>query len=166
MKLRYKLGIIVTALLAAFLYGRCAKPKTTGPGILPKDDKEQIIVDPDHNSLIIRRPMKPDQHLTLPDRPSTFDIKNDGTVKVTSAQMGWEEHPFIGGMISDQFRFAAGSDLFFYKKLDLGLGIGINRFGGSFVGLAKVSYNVWSNTQISMTYDTGKHIGAMLSVRI
>lgn len=166
MKLRYKLGILVSGLLVAFLYGRCAKPKTTSPGILPKDDTERITVNPETHKLIIQRPGQKPQTLTLPDQTSTFDVKQNGTVKVSSKQFGFEEHPFVGYAVSDIGRFVAGSDLTYYKKLDLGLGLGIQKDLGSFIGFAKISYNVWSNVSLGLSIDNQKHIGGILTVRL
>src|ERR1019366_3526671 len=110
MKLRYKVLGLSGLLLAVFLYGRYAKPKTTSPGPLPAGDTEQIIVDPGSDRLTIRRPGKLDQHLTLPDRPSTFDVNKNGTVKVTSQQFGLEHQLFVGGLLADKAHFGLGVD--------------------------------------------------------
>lgn len=166
MKLRYKFGIIASGLLIAFLYGRCAKPKSANPGVLPKDDTEQITVNPETHKLIITRPGQKSITETLPDRTSTFDVKQNGTVKISSKQFGFEEHPFIGYSVADIGRFMAGSDMVYYKRLDLGLGLGFQKDLGSFVGLAKISYNAWSNISFGVSIDNQKHIGGILTVRL
>lgn len=168
MKLRYKLIAIAAILGAVFMWGRHSKtslqsPKT--PAVLPANDREQIIVNPDNHTLTIVKPTG-NEVLHLPDRTSTIDIKKDGTVSVTSPQFGMEHKVFIGGVFSDYARVGVGLDGFYWKRLDLGLGIA-DRLGNYVpVVFAKVTYNVWSNTQIGLTFDNQQHLGAILSVRI
>lgn len=172
MKLRYKIGLVIAVLGGMFLWGRCNRPSTDSESdggvpltVLPKQDREQIIVNPDKHQLIIVRP-EGNETLTLPDRSSTIDIRKDGTVKVNAAQFGFEHHITLGVMFSNQFRVAIGPDLFFYKKLDLGLGVADKPGLYTPVVYAKVTYNIWSNTQVGLTIDNNKHVGALLSVRL
>ena len=169
MNLRHKFAVVWVGgvcLLIAFLYGKIDKKGPKGIAVLPKNDTEQISFNPATHQLIILGPGNKKTVETLPDRTSKIDVHKDGSVSVTSPQFGFEERPFIGVMVSDQFRFVAGSDLVYYKRLDLGVGVGVNRFGGSFTGIAKVSYNIWSNISVGMSYDTAQHIGVGLTVRL
>lgn len=153
--------IIATGLLVYFLYPK-AKPVSK---ILPLNDVEQIIVDPVKHELIITTP-KGQVTKTLPDRQSIIDVQKDGTVKISSAQFGFEEKPFLGLQASNHFRFMAGSDQFFYKKLDFGLAIGVQPNLASIVGIGQISYNVYNNTRIGVTFDTDRHVGIGITVRL
>jgi hypothetical protein len=168
LKLRYQVGIIIFTLAVVFLCGRCGKIAVRNPHqpiALPNNETERITVDPDSHTITIQTP-NGIRTETLPDRKSIFDVSNNGTVKVTSAQMGFEHHPFIGWQVSNQGRLCVGADLWYFKKLDLGIGVASKLGEGTPVALAKLSYNFWSNCQMALTYDTGAHIGGMLSVRI
>jgi hypothetical protein len=164
MKLRYKILAILSVLLGVYLWGRHGKstvPQSHSPAVLPAGDTEQIIVDPGSDSLIIRHPGKPDQHLTLPDRPSVFDVKANGTVKVTSQQFGFEHHLFLSGLLADKAHFGLGVDGMYWKRLDLGAGVGY-----PWVGFAKLTYNIKGNLQVGVVYTTNKYIGGIVSVRV
>src|ERR1700690_986871 len=120
-KLRYKITILSVLLLSVFLYGRCNKAKPVVKP-LPLEDKEQIVIDPVKHKLIVITPSGP-KVSTLPDRESTIDIKKDGTIKVTSSQLGIEARPFAGIFYSNGLRYGAGVDGFYFKKLDIGIGL-------------------------------------------
>jgi hypothetical protein len=171
-KFRYKLIDIAVILIGVFVWGRHSKnPATSGVmapkpiTVLPTTDTEQIVVDPVRHQLIIVKPTG-SETLILPDRSSVIDIRKDGTTLVTSKKFGFEERPFIGWMYSDQFRFVGGSSLFYFKKLDIGAGVGVNKDLGSFILFGHVAYKVWDNVSIGLTYDHRRNIGAALTVRI
>jgi hypothetical protein len=164
MCLRYKIGGVVAVLLGVFLYGRYGRPKPVVPNILPPGDTEQIIVDPVHHNLIITTPQGT-QTISLPDHPSVIDVHHDGTVKVTSPQYGFQIRPFAGVYYSDALRFGGGVDLGYWKRLDLGIGLA----GGASAHTAaftQLTYNVWDNVGVSLTYDHMGHIGGGITLRI
>jgi len=167
MKLRYKIVAVFAVLAGVFLYGRCGGPKQKSPSIqpvLPSADTEQIRVDPSTHQLIIVSP-EGTKTVTLPDKISTIDVLKDGSVKVTSPQMGFQLRPFVGAYYSDAMRFGLGADLGYWKRLDIGIGIA----GGASshtVAFAQLSYNVYSNTSIALTYDHLGHIGGGITLRI
>lgn len=166
MKLRYKVGGGVALLLSVFLYGRCGRAKPIVAGPLPPDDIVRITVDPDKHHIRIEQPNQKPIDSFLPDRPSTFEVKKDGKVKISSAQWGLEHHFFFGVTMSDFFRPAAGVDGFYWQKLDLGLGVA-DRIGSyTPVVFAKASYLVYDNLQLGLTYDNLRHVGVGLTVRI
>lgn len=169
MKLRYKIALVVTVLAGVFLWGRRSKTSShTVPKpatVLPKNDTEQIIVDPVHHSLVIVKPSGK-RVLTLPDRQSTIDIRTDGTVNVTSLQWGLEHGFFFGVQGSDAFRIAAGMDGFYYKKLDLGIGLADQIGGHAPIIFAKLSYNFYDNMQVGVTYGNDRLIGGSITVRL
>lgn len=158
MKLRYKIGLVVFVLGSVFVWGRCGRrttvPKTMLPTVLPVKDKEQIIVDPFHHviQIVTATGVK---HTTLPDRPSTIDILKDGSVKVTSPQFGTELRPFVGvGFNLRSGVILGGVDLLYWKKLDLGIGLSMNPSHiQDTAALIGVSYNLYSNTSISLGID-------------
>lgn len=170
MKLRYKILIPLSLLLIAFLFGRCQRQSAPAgsppPAVLPLDDREQIQVNPGLHTLIVLRPGQKEEKLTLPDHPTIIDIKKDNTVNVIVPQFGYEQRPFIGVSISDRGRFIAGGDVFYYKHLDIGPGVGIQKDLASFVFIIKLSYVVYSNTSLGLIVDNQKHIGGSLTVRL
>lgn len=167
MKLRYKIGFVLTVLGAMFLWGRCSRTRhSAAPAVLPQNDKEQIVVDPKKHQLIIRNSDGKSTITTLPDKTSVIDIRKDGSVKVTASQYGFEVAPYIGMNQSNIFRFMAGSDIFYWKRLDVGLGLAMQKDLTSFVFCGKLSYTLWSNTQIGFTVDNKKNIGVALTVRL
>ncbi len=166
MRLRTKIGIVLSGLLIAFLYGRCARKSLPGLGAkLPVTDKEQILLDPVRHTITVIT-ASGHKTSTLPDRVSTIDIRKDGSIVVTAKQFGFEQRPFFGGSFSDIGRFIAGSDMFYWKKLDLGAGLGVNKDINDLRFFVKVSYNVYSNLQLGVTYDHRQQFGACITVRI
>lgn len=167
------IGIVCAALLALFLYirvryGAYNEAKASVPGtvaVLPQNDKEQILIDPVKHSLIIVKPTG-NETLTLPDHQSTIDIHKDGTVSVTSPQYGLEHRLFLGVQGSDKFRLAAGMDAYYFKKLDLGLGIGAQIGPHDPIAFVKVSYSFYDNCQVGITYGTDRLIGGILTLRV
>lgn len=168
-KLRYKLVSVGAVLAGVFLWGRCSRPNShTAPNpttVLPKDDKEQIIIDPIHKSLIVVNSGST-RTMTLPDRRSVIDIRKDGTINVTSPQFGLERRLFGGIYASNKFRIAAGVDLWYFKKLDLGVGLAGEIGPHLPIVFGQVSYNVWSNCRVGLAYGSDRFIGATLTVRI
>jgi hypothetical protein len=170
LKLRYKVGLIFAILGTTFGLGRCKRnaaygPKSSIPTVLPANDAEQITVDPSTHQLIILRPGKRIVE-TLPDRPSTIDIRKDGTVIVTSKQLGFEHHVFLGVLGSDHLRIGAGMDGFYWKKLDVGLGIADQVGMYPPIAFVKATYNIKGNLQAGLVYQSNKYIGGILAVRL
>lgn len=168
---RYALlaGLLGLVLLALYLFMRIryGKPSVaTAPvTVLPKEDKEQILIDPVKHTLIIVKPTG-NETLTLPDHPSTVDIRKDGTVKITSPQWGLERRFFFGAQGSSAFRLAAGLDGAYFKKLDVGIGVA-NAIGAKTpIVFGKLSYNFYDNMQIGITYGTDRLIGGAITVRL
>lgn len=175
-RLRYKIGLVLGILGAMFLWGRCSKTRGMATSkasvVLPSNDVEQIRVDPSTHKLIVVT-LRGTQTVTLPDRVSTIDVRKDGTVKVTAPQMGFETHPFVGLGYGQGTRLYLGADLGYYKKADMGVGVGTpnlldrsnQKFNDFRVG-AFASYTVYSNTRVTMGVDTQKSVHFLLSVRI
>lgn len=165
MKLRYKLLSVFLVLVGVFLYGRCSKPKAKLSTVIPSNDTEQIIIDPIHHTIITTDAHNHQTVTTLPDRQSVIDIHKDGSVQVTSAQWGKELRPFGGLAFSDAARLSIGADVFYWKKLDLGLGVQTQFNVNNIRMNIQISYNVYSNLHAGLTYDNHKTLGGVLYVR-
>lgn len=146
--------------------GTLSRPASPG-AVLPKDDNEQIIVDPHLHTLIITRPTGTTV-THLPDHATVIDVRKDGTVGVTSPQWGLERRLFAGAYMSDKFRLALGMDGLYFKRLDFGIGVAgqLGISGHPPIGFAQVSYNVWSNCRIGIVYGTNRYVGGTLTVRL
>ena len=171
LKLRYKIYLVLVVLGVTFGLGRCRRSVLNGPGlaispaVLPKDDAEQIVVDPRTHTIIIKRPTGTTV-THLPDVQSVIDIKKDGTVKVTAPQWGWERRAFVGAGYSDKLRLGLGVDGLYWKALDLGVGVQTDsgfKDARVFVGL---SYTVKDNMRLTLTYDHKQTLGALVTLRI
>jgi len=157
---------IAVLLIGVFLWGRFGhRAAPTTPGVLPPNDSEQIIVDPSRHSLVIVRPTGT-QTLTLPDRQSVIDIRKSGKVDITSRQFGFEHRFFLGAYGSEFFRIAAGMDGFYWKRLDIGVGVAGRLGNYSPIVFAHVSYNIWSNCRMGLAYGTDRYIGGLVTVRL
>lgn len=163
-------GLLGLLLLGAFLYFRVRRSPmggipTLATAILPANDKEQLIVDPHTHSLIVKQP----GHTTatsLPNRPTVIDVHKDGSVTVTSRQYGPEFAPFLGLYFSERQRLAVGVDVFYYKKLDVGVGVAFNAQYIPPVVFGSLSYNVWSNCSVGIAYGSNRYLGGLLTVRL
>ena len=179
-RLRYKIALVITVLAGVLVwvsgYRHGKTPATTdGPNpaaVLPKNDKEQLIINPKTHQLIILQSGQKNKIETLPDRVSKVDILKDGSVKVTAQQFGFESHPFIGVGLDQGFRGFVGDDLLYLKKVDIGLGVVTPKLFGQSIDVTDiraglfVSYNFWSNTRVSLGIDSNKTPALFLSVRL
>ena len=168
MRLRYKVLTTAIVLGGVFLWGRCGKNGRNvapTPNVLPKNDTEQIKVNPGSHTLTIITPSG-QKTVTLPDRTSTIDVLKSGQVKITSPQFGFEHHVFLGFQASDRGRLTAGMDGWYFKKLDLGVGVADSFGAYAPIIYAKASYNVWRSVQAGLTYDNLGHPGLALTIRL
>lgn len=138
--------------------------------VLGPDQKEKIIVDPEkHTITVIKK--NPDGSTTenktyLPDHPTSITEDKNGKLTVESRKFGTEHRPYIGAGYSDAPRLYLGMDWFYYKKLDLGTGVGFNMEHLKDVRLeANVSYNIWNNTSLTVSYDNHKMVGGFVKLR-
>lgn len=147
--------------------------------VLGPDERGKIIVDPvKHKITTVTRNTDGTIKATdtyLPDRPSVITEDKNGKVKVVTQKFGTEVRPYfgIGGALDATARAHAGTDLWYYKKLDLGVGLDFN--AGVFKELnafsdtrisANASYNVYSNTSLALSFDNHKVVGLFLKFRI
>lgn len=171
MKLRYKIGLLLSGLLGIFFWGwfhgrQSVVPAT--PASLPANDKEQITVDPRTHKLTILT-AKGVQTLFLPDRATTIDITKAGNAVVHDKQYGLEMNPFIGGAYGLHHGVVAiGTDVAYFHRLDLGVALGLpSPFSFSTTSvLALVSYDVWRDTRLSVGIDQHKSPYIGVTVRL
>lgn len=166
-RLRYKVFAVLSVLLSVFLFGRYYKKPLTTSGsaaILKPTDKEEILINPVKHTITVvtASGIKTE---TLPERESEIDIGKDNNVKITASQFGFEHSPFVYAGFSNHFRYGAGLDALYFKKLDLGIGLA-GSAGTSTVVFAQLSYNVFDNVRLGITLDHQEHIGVGISLRI
>lgn len=127
--------------------------------------QEKIIVNPSKHTITVISD-KGTQLITLPDHPSIIEILKTGKVKITAPQWGYELDPFLGAAFSlHGGLLGAGADLFYYKKLDLGMGFMPNPSYMQDTGLfVAVSYRVWSNTSLALGIDN--HTTPLLLIKV
>lgn len=175
MKLRFKLALLSFILvIEALLIKGCPNGiinRPSGPIVLPPGATSQVIIDPIKHELIITT-AKGTTKQTLPDRRSTFDVQANGTVKISAAQFGYEARPYLGLGANMDIRAYLGADLFYFKKLDVGLGVGLPPFQRSnwqvsdICPLVSVGYILWDNVSMNFGMDLNKNLHGFLSVRL
>lgn len=161
------IGILIALSLGAYfwMYNHIHDVVVGKQTLLPPQDTEQITVDPSSHKLTIKTKTGY-KTVTLPDHVSTIDVHKDGTVQVTSPQFGLEHHMFVGLVGSDHIRLGAGADLFYWKKLDLGVGVADQVGMYTPIVFAKLTYNIKGNMQAGLVYGSNQYIGGVLAVRL
>ena len=163
------IGIITAAFIGLFLMLNHKRDAQIVSPILGPGIREKIIIDSLHRRLTIVT-AKGSDTLSLPDRPSSIEISNEGTVKVIAPQFGYEHTPFIGIGYSKQLNDYIGMDFYYWKSLDLGAAISFDRnFKVKALDMPVVlSYTVYHRLRISVGVEPfGEHsIHGLLSVRI
>lgn len=165
-------GAVIIAIVAG-LFGlrSCQKKRDTAianPNLSP-DVKEKIIINPLKRTIIIAT-KNGTTVTTLPDRPTSIELMNDGKVRVRAPQWGFEAIPYIGIGYSQQVNDYAGLDFFYWKKLDAGIAFSFDRLKVDSLGLPlTLSYTVWHNLRLTVGYEMigpRKNIHGLVSVRI
>jgi hypothetical protein len=132
---------------------------------LPAKDKELIHYN--SNTHIITVTTAKGTTSTYSRNP-TVEIGKNGSVKVDAHTWGFEASPFMGlayalhgGVI------LGGVDVFYFKRLDLGLGLAINptllQGSGLFIG---VGYQVYDNMSMGVGLDNHQIPMLLLEVRL
>jgi len=173
LKLYAILGLI--AALGVFGFKACRKIQKTQDTaavstILKPNEERKVIIDPiKHKITTVTR--NPDgstktRETYLPDRPTQIIENKDGTIKIIVRKFGTEVRPYIGVGFGDVTRIQIGTDVFYYKKLDLGLGLGFNPTKLKDIRPnLNLSYNVYSNTSLFIGVDSHRDILGGLKVR-
>jgi hypothetical protein len=160
-------GLACLVLFGYFWFMRKqAKTDTnTSSQLLAPNVEEKIIINPLHRTITIVKPGHT-KTLDLPDRPTSIELmKNDG-LRIVSPQYGVEARPFVGvGYNLRSGLVSIGTDVFYYKKLDLGLGLAVDpvklQDTSIFFGM---SCFVYSNTSVGIGLDN--HVTPMLLLKV
>jgi len=153
-------GTFLIALFPLYFYLRgCAKRQDaqTSMPVLAKGEAAKVIVDPLKHSLTVITPGHV-KTVNLPNRPSSIVLLTGDGLKVVAPAFGPEIRPWLGAVWSpDGGKVLGGLDLFYWRLLDLGLGVAINpkyvQDTRIFIG---ASYVVWANTSVVLAIDNQK----------
>lgn len=173
-KSNLKLYAIVglSILLGLFGFKCCRKvqqkqDKQATSTILQPGQAEKIVVNPANHTIEIVTPKKTTTTY-LPDRPTQIIENKDGSVTIVDHKFGVENRPFFGagGAFDGTPRVYVGSDVFYFHRLDLGVGINTNPAELKDVRVnLSLGYNFYSNTSIALSVDNHRVPGLFLKVR-
>jgi hypothetical protein len=178
-KSNLKLYVIAAVIILMGLFGfkACRKvqqkqDKQASSTVLTPDQKEKIIVDPVKHTLTVVTKKSDGTTQTkttfLPDRPTTVTEDNNGKLSIVDHKFGTEIRPYlgVGGALDGTPRVHIGADLWYFHKLDLGLGLDTNPSNLKYVRAnLNLSYNFWSNTSVAISLDNHKVPGLFLKLR-
>jgi hypothetical protein len=139
--------------------------------VLPTTDREKLIVDEHtHTITIVSRTVvgKTQSKKEFLPPHASFEVKNDGTVKVQTRAYGTEISPSVGfGIGTDVTLRAAGNvGLLYAWRIEAGLGVASGSRLSSARFLASIGYNVYDNVMVSAYVDNQKSIGALLTIKL
>lgn len=145
----------------------CDKQKDTNnsAAVLRPGESEAVIVNPGQHTitLVTKDHVK---SFTLPSRPSRVSLLTGDGIKIESPQYGTEFLPFLGAAYTLQGGVVLGGlDLFYWKQLDLGLGLSIDPVllhrTTAFFG---ISYFAYSNCSVGVGLDN--HVTPILFIKV
>ncbi len=170
--LKYYAILALIILLGLFGWKGCRKvakkqDKQATSTILAPNQAEKIVVNPENHTIEIITPTK-STTTYLPDRPTQIIENKNGSITIVDHKYGAEMRPYlgIGGAFDGTPRVHVGADLWYFHKLDLGLGLDTNPSNLKDVRAnLNLSYNFWSNTSIAVSVDNHKVPGIFLKLR-
>ena len=170
LKLYAVIGLSI--LLGLFGFRCCRKvqqkqDKQATSTVLQPGQIEKIVVDPTKHEITIITD-KGTANTYLPDRPTQIIENKDGSITVIDHKFGVEIRPFIGvgGAFDCTPRVHIGADVFYFHKLDLGIGINTNPSELKDIRTdLSLGYNFWSNTSVALSVDNHRVPGLFLKVR-
>lgn len=167
------LAIFWTAALAGLLGLKSCQNKrdeTIANTTLASGVKEKIIINPlKHTVTVITASGK--KTTTLSDHASSIEIFQNGKVKTSLPQTGFEAVPFVGIGYSTQLNDYIGCDFYYWKRLDIGTAFSFDRdlkihsLGFPII----LSYAVWHNVRLSLGVEPlgpSHTIHGLVSVRL
>jgi hypothetical protein len=132
-------------------------PPVASKPILPKDDKEQIIVKNGKVEVITSKGVQ----TVTGSRETIVNIKKDGTIKVSEQTHGFEHQVGFNGYISKDMNIGLDLRYFYYKQFDAMMGIGYapqTKHLDGWLGLGYTTVTSWtSNTTVFMGYSPINH---------
>jgi hypothetical protein len=170
LKLYAVIGLSI--LLGLFGFRCCRKvqqkqDKQATNTVLQPNQAEKIVVNPENHTIEIITPKKTTTTY-LPDRPTQIIENKDGTITVIVHKFGSEVKPYIGlgGSFDGTPRVHAGVDVFYFHRLDLGVGVNTNPVELKDVRAnLSLSYNFYSNTSVAVSIDNQRVPGLFLKLR-
>jgi len=163
------IGVIIFSILLGLRACQAKRDKGIVSPILRADVDEKIIVNPSKHSLVIIN-RQGTQALVLPDRASSIEVLKTGKLRLTVPQYGFIVSPFIGIGWGGQLNDYVGCDLFYWKRLDVGMAFSFDReLKIRSLGFPLVlSATIWHNMRLSLGYEAfgSKTIHGFVSVRL
>lgn len=168
-RFRFKLGLLLALMAISYSKG-CSKGqeqaelKNPLPVGLGPDDAGIALINPLRHEITFVTPKGVTKRF-LPDTPSKLTLKKDGTVTITISEYGFQMRPFVGGAILEKPLITAGLDLFYYKRINLGVGAATDGVAKNTVAIMHVNYNIWRSISPGIVIDSRKNIGLDLSIK-
>lgn len=133
--------------------------------VLPTNDKEKIIINPDNHTIEVIKPGS-DKKTYLPDHPVSITEDKNGNLTIQERTWGFEHNPYAGLGFSNGFRAHVGVDWFYFHKFDSGIGLmtdcqHLNKTAADL----NLSYNFYHNTSLAVSYSSSKMAGVFLKIR-
>ena len=171
MKLRYKLGLFVAAVLGCtLLLQRCNKPLP-----IPKGPAQ---ISYQNDTIVIKQKGKPDIKEFQPDPKSTVITTDDkGQVTVKVRQFGVGTDLGVGVGLSDRARVALDDRFAYFKRFGLNAGFGFSLDKNDYkkghlldvvdpyAGVSVVPFTSMANTSLVVSYTVSKHSFVFVRVR-
>jgi hypothetical protein len=142
----------------------------TGP-VLPKNDREEIIVTPNKTTVVTSSGTQ----TVTGTRGATIDVTNNGKIIVKEKTHGFVLNPMLGIAVNNTgLKGVVGTEVYFYKKLDLIVGLGADKYISHTSGFVAIGYTpqnkFFHNTSFwigpSIDLNNTKSIIAGVAVRI
>lgn len=134
---------------------------------LKPGEKQKIIVQQTKRDLTIVTD-KGIEHIDLPNHPYSITLTDDNKLVVQTRKKGLGLSPFVGLNYEKNLRGYVGSDIFFFRRLDVGIGVSLQFIhpGKDIRLMVSSSYTVWSNTSVYVGIDNQKKINFGIKVRL
>ena len=132
---------------------------------LQSTEDEAVVIDPIHRTIKIVR-SNGVKTIDLPDRPSRVALLKGDGIKVTAPQYGAEIRPFgVGAYDLKGGKLGLGVDLWYYKRMDLGIGFAVNpSFAQDTAVFVGISCFIYSNTGVMLGIDN--HESPLIGIKV
>lgn len=165
--------VIIIILLMLFLFKKESPvtiPGDKSPITLQEGEKEVIGVVNDKITIVRRESDGKVTQVTKyipPDGGAKITVNEDGEVEVYVKNKGFTFSPGLGVYYGHDIRIALGSDLVYYNRHTLAVGVG---FGKPVIAVPYVAWGYtpdwrWANTALTLGYEFGHSILGGIKVR-
>jgi hypothetical protein len=142
-----------------------AKDKVASSPILQPDQKVKVIVDSHNHTIEVITPTS-DKKGFLPEGPVDIIENKDNKIVFNRRVWGYEMYPFAAVGVDNKVRLHLGMDLFYVYRFDMGIGLGVNPSNYKDISPnLNISYNIWSNSSLGVSYNNHGAIGGILKLR-